>query len=55
MNHAQGGQWHLYGGRDPRGLPSYTTREAARYVRRLLSLALSSHFLPVCSRSNSAQ
>ena len=33
MNHAQGGQWHLYGGRDPRGLPSYTTREAARYVR----------------------
>ena len=26
-------QWHLYGGRDPRDLPSYTSREAARYVR----------------------
>lgn len=33
MEHAQGDQWQLYGGRDPRGLPSYTTREAARYVR----------------------
>ena len=26
-------QWHLYGGRDPRDLPSYTSWEAARYVR----------------------
>ena len=25
--------WDLYGGRDPRGVPSYTTVEAARYVR----------------------
>lgn len=33
MKHAQGDQWQLYGGRDPRGLPSYTNREAARYVR----------------------
>lgn len=32
MNQAQG-HWYLYGGRDPRGLPSYTTREVARYVR----------------------
>jgi uncharacterized protein (DUF433 family) len=27
------GQWGLYGGRDPRELPSYTSSEAARYVR----------------------
>ena len=26
-------QWDLYGGRDPRDLPSYTSWEAARYVR----------------------
>ena len=32
MSQAQD-QWYLYGGRDPRRLPSYTTREAARYVR----------------------
>ena len=32
MSQAQD-KWHLYGGRDPRGIPSYTTREAARYVR----------------------
>ena len=32
MSQAQD-QWHLYGGHDPRGLPSYTSREAARYVR----------------------
>ena len=32
MSQAQD-KWHLYGGRDPRRLPSYTTREAARYVR----------------------
>lgn len=32
MSQAQD-QWHLYGGRDPRDLPSYTTWEAARYVR----------------------
>ena len=25
--------WSLYGGRDPRDIPSYTTVEAARYVR----------------------
>ena len=32
MSQAQS-RWHLYGGRDPRALPSYTSREAARYVR----------------------
>ena len=32
MSQAQD-QWHLYGGHDPRGLSSYTSREAARYVR----------------------
>lgn len=32
MSQAQD-KWHLYGGRDPRELPSYTSREAARYVR----------------------
>lgn len=32
MSRAQD-RWHLYGGRDPRDLPSYTSREAARYVR----------------------
>ena len=26
-------RWHLYGGRDPRDLPAYTSSEAARYVR----------------------
>ena len=26
-------RWHLYEGRDPRGLPAYTSSEAARYVR----------------------
>jgi uncharacterized protein (DUF433 family) len=27
------GRWKLYGGRDPRDVPSYATWEAARYVR----------------------
>jgi uncharacterized protein (DUF433 family) len=27
------GRWELYGGRDPRDLPSYATWEAARYIR----------------------
>src|ERR1043165_9116343 len=26
-------RWELYGGRDPRDVPSYATWEAARYVR----------------------
>lgn len=26
-------RWHLYGGRDPRDVPSYATWEAARYIR----------------------
>src|SRR4051794_39884714 len=26
-------RWHLYGGKDPRDLPSYATWEAARYLR----------------------
>ena len=26
-------RWHLYEGRDPRGLPAYTSSEAARYMR----------------------
>jgi len=26
-------RWQLYGGRDPRGVPSYATWEAARYIR----------------------
>ena len=32
MRQAQN-QWHLYGGHDPRDLPSYTSWEAARYLR----------------------
>ncbi len=32
MSQAQD-RWQLYGGRDPRELPSYTSRDAARYVR----------------------
>ena len=36
--------WDLYGGRDPRDLPSYTSWDAARYVRLPLRTVQNSSF-----------